>query len=316
VPPPPRLQWADGSAYVNHVELVRRARGAEMPASFWTDPLITRAAPTRSSGPATRSPWRRAWGIDFEAEWPWSPGDVSTGALHEEGWGGDPARGVGQRRFLRQPDPASSPKGFGFFQSKPSSPCRRVGRHPDELGEAWDGGHAGGCAPLLRKPATLRRPKRRGDMTFDFPTLISHAAIDAIPRSRDESSVPGRCRQEARTADRATVRGGSLGYSLHRRDAHGGDILGGPPRRPFLNSGTRSGSIIGRRSEGTRSRGDRAGGGATWILAVISAEPKRERARSHSGRNCGLGRGTNAPGVLVSRLRSPEMTVVPHVHSR
>ncbi|WP_027153893.1 fumarylacetoacetate hydrolase family protein [Mesorhizobium sp. WSM2561] len=176
-PLPRAYQWADGSAYVNHVELVRKARGAEMPASFWTDPLIYQGG--SDSFIAPRDPIRtvdEALGVDMEGEVAVVVDDVPIGASL------DAARAAIRLvmlvndvtlRSLTAPELA---KGFGFFQSKPSSAFSPVAVTPDELGEAWDGGKVN--LPLLvdlnGKP--FGRANAGVDMTFDFPALIVHAA--------------------------------------------------------------------------------------------------------------------------------------------
>ncbi|MGE0119089.1 MAG: fumarylacetoacetate hydrolase family protein [Dongiaceae bacterium] len=176
-PLPRAFQWADGSAYVNHVELVRKARGAEMPASFWTDPLMYQGG--SDSFLAPREPIRMAdegWGIDFEAEVAIVTDDVPMGI--------DAAAAGGHIRLLmlandvslRALIPAELAKGFGFFQSKPSSAFSPVAVTPDELGDSWDGGRL--HLPLLSavNGETFGRPNAGVDMTFDFPTLVAHAA--------------------------------------------------------------------------------------------------------------------------------------------
>lgn len=176
-PLPRAYQWADGSAYVNHVELVRKARGAKMPESFWTDPLMYQGGSDAFLGPY--DPIKMAsedWGIDMEAEVAVVVDDVPMGATPEE---------AGQyiRLFmivndvsLRNLIPGELAKGFGFFQSKPSSAFGPVAVTPDELGEAWDGKKL--HLPLVThlNDKLLGRPNCGVDMTFDFPTLIAHAA--------------------------------------------------------------------------------------------------------------------------------------------
>jgi fumarylacetoacetate (FAA) hydrolase len=169
--------WADGSAYVNHVALVRRARGAELPASFWTDPLMYRGGSDCFLG--ARDPillGDAAWGLDFEAEVAVVVRDVPRGASRETA-----ARAIAlvtilndvSLRNLIGPELA---KGFGFLQSKAQTAFAPVMVTPDELGAAWDGAKLSG--PLLSslngKP--FGRPDAGVDMTFDFPTLIAHAA--------------------------------------------------------------------------------------------------------------------------------------------
>ncbi|MBL6951790.1 MAG: fumarylacetoacetate hydrolase family protein [Alphaproteobacteria bacterium] len=176
-PLPRAYQWADGSAYVNHVELVRRARGAEMPASFWTDPLIYQGGSDSFIGPydpiAVAS---EDWGIDFEAEVAVIVDDVPMGV---------PVAQAGQHIqlvmlvndvSLRALIPGELGKGFGFFHGKPSTAFSPVAVTPDELGSAWDGGrlHLPIFCDLNGEP--FGRANAGVDMTFDFPTLIAHAA--------------------------------------------------------------------------------------------------------------------------------------------
>ncbi len=176
-PLPRAYQWADGSAYVNHVELVRKARGAEMPASFWSDPLIYQGGSDSFLGP--RDPIRLAdedWGIDMEGEVAVIVVDVPMGASAEQARDAIRLVMLVNDVSLRGLIPAELGKGFGFLQGKPSSAFSPVAVTPDELGEAWDGGRL--HLPLLvdynGKP--FGRANAGIDMTFDFPTLIAHAA--------------------------------------------------------------------------------------------------------------------------------------------
>jgi len=176
-PLPRAYQWADGSAYVNHVELVRKARGAEMPQSFWEDPLMYQGG--SDSFLAPRDPIRMAdetWGIDMEGEVAVITDDVPIGATPEEARNAIRLVMLVNDVSLRGLIPGELAKGFGFFQSKPSSAFSPVAVTPDELGEAWDGGklHLPLCVDLNGKP--FGRANAGDDMTFDFPTLIAHAA--------------------------------------------------------------------------------------------------------------------------------------------
>jgi fumarylacetoacetate (FAA) hydrolase len=176
-PLPRAYQWADGSAYVNHVELVRKARGAEMPSSFWTDPLMYQGGSDAFLGPRDPVPAiDEAHGIDFEAEVAVILGDVRMGASREEAAAAIRLVMLVNDVSLRNLIPAELAKGFGFFQAKPSSAFSPVAVTPDELGDAWDGGrlHLPLLSTLNGKP--FGRPNAGIDMTFDFPTLISHAA--------------------------------------------------------------------------------------------------------------------------------------------
>ena len=146
-PLPRAFQWADGSAYVNHVELVRKARGAEMPESFWTDPLMYQGGSDSFLGP--RDPIvmaDSAWGIDFEGEVAVITGDVPMGASPEQAAAGIRLLMVVNDVSLRNLIPAELGKGFGFFQSKPSSAFSPVCVTPDELGQAWASAPMASCS--------------------------------------------------------------------------------------------------------------------------------------------------------------------------
>lgn len=176
-PLPRAYQWADGSAYVNHVELVRKARGAEMPADFWTDPLMYQGGSDSFLGPRDDIPVIDVnWGVDFEAEIAVITSDVSLGASKEEAEGKICLFMLVNDVSLRNLIPAEINKGFGFFQSKPSSAFSPVAVTADELGNAWDGKklHLPLVTHLNRK--LFGKPNAGVDMTFDFPTLIAHAA--------------------------------------------------------------------------------------------------------------------------------------------
>ena len=176
-PLPRAYQWADGSAYVNHVELVRKARGAEMPASFWTDPLMYQGGSDSFLGP--RDPIvmaDEAWGIDLEGEVAVIVDDVRMGASAEEARAAIRLVMLVNDVSLRGLIPAELAKGFGFFQSKPSTAVSPVAVSPDELGDGWDGGklHLPLLASINGKP--FGRANAGVDMTFDFGQLVAHAA--------------------------------------------------------------------------------------------------------------------------------------------
>ena len=176
-PLPRAYQWADGSAYVNHVELVRKAQGAELPESFWTDPLIYQGG--SDSFLAPRAPIAMAddrWGIDMEGEIAVVVGDVAMGATPDEAREAIRLVMLVNDVSLRRLIPDELAKGFGFFQGKPSSAFSPAAVTPDELGEAWDGGrlHLPLCVDINGRP--FGRANAGIDMTFDFPTLIAHAA--------------------------------------------------------------------------------------------------------------------------------------------
>ena len=176
-PLPRAYQWADGSAYVNHVELVRKARGAEMPPSFWTDPLIYQGGSDSFLGPC--EPIRVASeesGIDLEAEIAVITDDVPVGLSVEAAGRHIKLIMLVNDVSLRNLIPNELAKGFGFFQSKPSSAFSPCAVTPDELGGAWDGSRI--RLPLISKidNKPLGQPNAGVDMTFDFAQLIAHAA--------------------------------------------------------------------------------------------------------------------------------------------
>jgi len=176
-PLPRAFQWADGSAYVNHVELVRKARGAEMPATFWTDPLMYQGGSDSFLGPRDNIPMAdEAWGIDFEAEIVVVTGDVPMGVSAADARQHIQLIMLVNDVSLRNLIPGELAKGFGFFQSKPSSAFSPVAVTPDELGDAWQ--EAKVKLPLLSffNETPFGKPDAGVDMTFDFGQLVAHAA--------------------------------------------------------------------------------------------------------------------------------------------
>ncbi|VXC82955.1 2-keto-4-pentenoate hydratase [Pseudomonas sp. 9AZ] len=176
-PLPRAYHWADGSAYVNHVELVRKARGAEIPESFWHDPLMYQGGADCFIPP--HSPIQmadEAWGIDLEAEIAVITDDVPMGATAAEAAGHIQLLMLVNDVSLRNLIPGELAKGFGFYQSKPSSSFSPVAITPDELGDTWRDGKV--HRPLVShiNGALFGQPDAGVDMTFNFPTLVSHAA--------------------------------------------------------------------------------------------------------------------------------------------
>ncbi|GIZ13274.1 fumarylacetoacetate hydrolase family protein [Pseudomonas sp. NCCP-436] len=176
-PLPRAFHWADGSAYVNHVELVRKARGAEMPESFWHDPLMYQGGSDAFIPP--HGPIRladEAWGIDLEAELAVITDDVPMGVSAAEAGERIRLLMLVNDVSLRNLIPGELAKGFGFYQSKPSSSFSPVAVTPDELGEAWKDGKV--HRPLVShiNGELFGQPDAGVDMTFNFPTLVAHAA--------------------------------------------------------------------------------------------------------------------------------------------
>ncbi len=237
-PLPRAYQWADGSAYVNHVQLVRRARGAALPESFWTDPLLYQGGSDTLLGP--RDPIEmadEAWGIDFEAEVAVITDDVPAGATRERAAAAIRLVMLVNDVSLRNLIPGELAKGFGFFQSKPSSAFSPVAVTPEELGEAWDGSRL--KLPLL--VAINGHPFGRADagldMTFDFPAIIAHAALtrklgsgsivgSGTVSNRNPSGDPGQ-----------PIAEGGAGYSCIAEIRMIETIRHGSPVTPYLRFG-------------------------------------------------------------------------------
>jgi fumarylacetoacetate (FAA) hydrolase len=238
-PLPRAYQWADGSAYLNHVELVRRARKAEMPASFYTDPLIYQGGSDRFAGP--RDPIRAMsedWGIDLEAEVAVVTGDVAMGAGAAAGNAAIRLVMLVNDVSLRNLIPGELAKGFGFFQSKPASAFAPVAVTPDELGEHWRDGklHLPMRVDLNGRP--FGRPDAGADMAFDFGQLVAHAAKT---RELAAGSIIGSGTVSNRQGGLhgSSVANGGLGYCCLAELRMIETIEEGAPRTPFLRFGDR-----------------------------------------------------------------------------
>jgi len=176
-PLPRAFQWADGSAYVNHVELVRKARGAELPASFLDEPLMYQGGSDDFLGPNDDIVLaHEEWGIDFEAEVCVITDDVPMGATADQAHQRIRLLMLANDVSLRNLIPEELAKGFGFLQSKPATSFSPVAVTPDELGDAWKGGKV--HLPLLStwNEKVVGKPHAGVDMVFNFPQLIAHLA--------------------------------------------------------------------------------------------------------------------------------------------
>ncbi len=226
-PLPRAYQWADGSAYVTHVELVRKARGAEMPASFWTDPLMYQGGSDSFIGPS--DPIFAAsedWGIDFEGELAIITDDVPMGTNTH----------VAERHIkllmlvndvsLRNLIPAELAKSFGFFQSKPATAFSPVAATPDELSEAWHDTKAHLPLTVSLNGKHFGAPNAGEDMTFSFADLLAHAAKT---RALGAGSIIG----SGTISNRDRTRGSAC--IAERRALE--QIEYGAPRTPFLKFG-------------------------------------------------------------------------------
>jgi len=228
-PLPRAYQWADGSAYVTHVELVRRARGADMPPSFWTDPLMYQGGSDSFLGPCDSVPVADdSWGIDFEGEVAVITDDVRMGT--------DAAHAEKHIKLLvlvndvslRNLIPAELAKGFGFFQSKPASSFSPVAVTPDELDQAWRGGKVHLPLRVSLNAEHFGEPNAGEDMTFSFPQLVAHAA-------RTRSLCAGSIIGSGTVSNKDGARGSAC--IAERRSLE--TIEHGSPTTPFLKFGDR-----------------------------------------------------------------------------
>ncbi|MCG9752383.1 fumarylacetoacetate hydrolase family protein [Vibrio brasiliensis] len=238
-PLPRAYQWADGSAYVNHVELVRKARGAEMPPSFWTDPLMYQGGSDAFIGPCDDIPVvDEAWGIDFEGEVAVVTGDVPMGVSAEKAADSIKLVMLVNDVSLRGLIPNELAKGFGFFQSKPSSVFSPVAVTPDELGADWDGGKVN--LPLLSfyNNEPFGCPNAGVDMTFEFPQLIAHAA-KSRPLSAGAIIGSGTVSNKQGTEYGTSIAEGGVGYSCIAEVRMIETIRDGSPSTGFMQFGDR-----------------------------------------------------------------------------
>jgi fumarylacetoacetate (FAA) hydrolase len=237
-PLPRAHQWADGSAYVNHVALVRKARGVEMPESFWTDPLMYQGGSDEFLAPRAPIPLGdEAWGCDFEAEIVVVTGDVPRGAGREEALEAIALIGLVNDVSLRNLMPAELAKGFGFLQSKPASALSPVFVTPDELGPRWRDGKVHGALKVDLNGRPFGRADAGVDMNFDFGTLIAHLART---RNVGAGSIVGSGTVSNRDPDGGPgkpIDQGGLGYSCIAEIRTVETILAGKPVTPFLASG-------------------------------------------------------------------------------
>jgi fumarylacetoacetate (FAA) hydrolase len=238
-PLPRAYQWADGSAYVNHVDLVRRARGATLPESFWTDPLMYQGGSDTLLGATDDiAAIDEAHGIDFEAEVAVVTDDVPMAPTPEEAAGHVRLLMLVNDVSLRNLIPGELAKGFGFFQSKPASAFSPVAVTPDELGSAWRENKLHRPIEVQLNGRLFGQPDAGTDMTFDFARLIAHAArtrnlaagsiVGSGTISNRENGGPGR-----------PVAAGGTGYACIAEQRSVETITDGKPTTPFLAFGDR-----------------------------------------------------------------------------
>ncbi len=236
-PLPRAYQWADGSAYVNHVELVRKARGAEMPESFWSDPLMYQGGSDDFIGPMEDIILPSdEWGVDFEGEVAIVTDDVQMQCSPEDAVQRIRLLMLVNDVSLRGLIPGELAKGFGFFQSKPASAFSPVAVTPDELGEAWKDGKVHLPLRTTYNGELFGKPEAGEDMTFNFGELVAHAAksrnlgAGAIIGSGTVSNKQG-------TDHGSAVSEGGRGYSCIAEIRMIETIRDGKPTTPFMQFG-------------------------------------------------------------------------------
>jgi fumarylacetoacetate (FAA) hydrolase len=236
-PLPRAYQWADGSAYVNHIELVRKARNAEMPPELWTDPLMYQGGSDSFVGP--HDPilaCDEAWGIDFEAEVAVVSGDVAMRATV--------AQCEKQIRLLmlvndvslRNLIPGELAKGFGFLQSKPATAFSPVAVTPDELGDAWRDGKVHLPLAVALNDQPFGKPDAGVDMIFNFAQLMAHLAKT---RELEAGSIVGSGTVSNKQGGLfgSSVANGGVGYCCIAEVRMYETIEAGKPTTPFMRFG-------------------------------------------------------------------------------
>ena len=236
-PLPRAYQWADGSSYLNHVELVRRARGSEMPPSFFEDPLMYQGGSDHFLAPRGPIPMAdEGWGIDMEAEVAVVLGDVPAGTNREDAKACIRLIMLVNDVSLRNLTPAELAKGFGFYQSKPPTAFSPVAVTPNELGDAWDGGRVSLPLRVDVNGKPFGRANAGQDMTFDFPRLIEHAA-KTRPLSAGSILGSGTVSNKIDGKPAKPINQGGVGYSCIAEVRMIETIEFGKPTTPFLQFG-------------------------------------------------------------------------------
>lgn len=237
-PLPRAYQWADGSAYVNHVELVRKARGAEIPDSFWTDPLMYQGGSDSFLGPRDDiiMPQDEGFGIDFEAEVAVITNDVPMGVSATDALNHIQLVMLVNDVSLRGLIPPELAKGFGFFQSKPSSAFSPVCVTPSALGDSWKEGKL--HLPLVShlNGDKFGEPEAGVDMTFDFGQLVAHAA-KTRPLCAGTIVGSGTVSNKLDGGPGKAVKDGGAGYSCIAEVRMIETIQNGSPSTSFMKFG-------------------------------------------------------------------------------
>jgi fumarylacetoacetate (FAA) hydrolase len=236
-PLPRAYQWADGSAYINHVELVRQARGAEVPASFYTDPLMYQGASDDLLGPCDDVVCvSEAHGIDFEAELAVITGDVPMGCTPERALDAIRLVMLANDVSLRHLIPDELAKGFGFVQSKPATAFSPVAVTLDEFGEAWDKGRLHLTLQSAWNGRTVGLCDAGSEMTFHFGQLIAHLCKTRNVRA---GSIVGSGTVSNRATEVKGKKDWARGYSCIAEKRAIETIQDGKPSTEYMKFGDR-----------------------------------------------------------------------------
>jgi len=234
-PLPRAYQWADGSAYINHVELVRAARQSEVPASFYEDPLMYQGGSDDFIGPQDDVVVpSEDFGIDFEAEIAVITGDVPMGVTPEQALDGVRLVMLANDVSLRNLIPAELAKGFGFFQSKPATAFSPVAVTPDELGDAWQGGRLHLTLQSTWNGRKVGLCEAGPEMTFHFGQLIAHIGKTRNVRA---GSIVGSGTVSNKAVESNGRKDWPKGYSCIAEKRAIETILDGKPSTGFMKFG-------------------------------------------------------------------------------
>ena len=236
-PLPRAYQWADASAYLNHVELVRKARGSDVPDNLLAEPIIYQGGSDAFVAP--RDPIvmaDEAWGIDFEGELAVIVDDVPVGANAAQARDAIRLVMLANDVSLRYLAAGELAKGFGFYQSKPSSAFSPVAVTPDELGDAWDGGKAHLPLSVDYNGKPFGRADAGVGMMFDFGDIIAHAA-KTRPLSAGSIFGSGTVSNKGENGPGRAVADGGVGYSCILEQRTVEKLLSGESSTKFMKVG-------------------------------------------------------------------------------
>lgn len=238
-PLPRAYQWIDGSAYMNHAELVRKSLGTNLSPTLWTDALVYQGGSDTMLGPRDAIAFESEdWGIDFEAELAVITDDVPMGCSAEAAKSHIRLMMLANDISLRALIPAEMSKSLGYFQSKPSTAFSPVAVTPDELGPAWNGQRL--SLPMLSfiNDVPFGRPNTGVDLNFDFPTLIAHV-VKTRRLSTGTIIGSGTVSNRQGTGPETSIAKGGMGYSSLAELRAIETLTHGMPKTSYLRFGDR-----------------------------------------------------------------------------